>query len=70
MVTNFNYALFPCVSGFDGHDDASVYTINSLDALAREFEHGRAYIQIYTNDGMHPENIWSGNLLTSDEMKM
>ena len=30
MVTNSNYTLFLCVSGFDGHDDASVYTINSL----------------------------------------
>ncbi len=69
MVTNSNCALFPYVSGFNGHDDVSVHTINSLDALAYEFEHDRAYIQIYTDDGVHPENTWFGDLLTSDEMK-
>ena len=43
--------------------------INSLDALAHEFEHGRAYIQIHTDDGTHPENTGPGDLLTPGEIR-
>ena len=69
MIPNSNYNLFQYALGSDGHDDTSECAINSLDALAHEFEHGRAYIQIHTDDGTHPENTGPGDLLTPGEIR-
>ena len=69
MIPNSNYDLFQYALGSDGHDDTSECTLNSLDALAHEFEHGRAYIQIHTDDGTHPENTGPGDLLAPGEVR-
>ena len=71
VLLNSDHNLFQFALGSDnGHDDpTSECTINSLEALAHEFEHGRAYIQIHTDDGTHPENTGPGDLLTPGEIR-
>ena len=62
--------MFQPAQGSDGHDDgASECTLNSLDDLAHELEHERAYIQIHTDDSIHPENTGPGDLLTPGEIR-
>ena len=69
MIPNSNYNLFQYVSGSDGHDDASECTVNTLAALAHEFEHGRAYINFHTDDGVHPQNTGPGDLFAPGEIR-
>ena len=56
-----------------GHGDdehtSSECTTNTLDALAHEFEHGRAYIQFHTDDGDSPQNTGPGDLFTPGEIR-
>ena len=59
--------------GDDEHGDdehtSSECTTNTLDALAHEFEHGRAYIQFHTDDGESPQNTGPGDLFTPGEIR-
>ena len=52
-----------------GTGSPSECTLNTLNDLIHEFEHNQAYIQIHTDDGIHPENTGQGDLLTPGEIR-
>ena len=64
----FEHALAEDEHGDDEHS-SSECTTNTLDALAHEFEHGRAYIQFHTDDGESPQNTGPGDLFTPGEIR-
>ena len=45
-----------------GSEEPSACELNTLDDLAHQFMNNNAYIQMHTDDGMHPQNTGPGDM--------